>query len=265
MVKNMLSNSSNTWSFQEVLVDLRTTRIGTCLLLPAEILHRRNLTTRVQAEININAIHALLQERQLKMTLAHDLSMRAKKARPLMMGERCYVLGPNNKWIDTLILPVHSLCLRPPLVRLLCLCPVPSSGSSSAESTSTSGTDSSTTETSSKSTSQLSSNSPSPETTTSASSSWTMSPELLEMECSFNTLLVGMREKRGHAVMRSQMGNLREQQQHITVLKQVAIQLQNQPRPVSVPPAANMPLEWSQNTILLASTQAVYKALHSTV
>ena len=38
------------------------------------------------------------------------------------------------------------------------------------------------------------------------------------------------------------MGNLREQQQHITILKQVAMQSCNQPRHVSVPPAANMPL-----------------------
>ena len=69
-----------------------------------------------------------------------------------------------------------------------------------------------------------------------------MSPELLEMERSFNSLLAGTREKQGHAMMRRQMGNLREQQQRITVLKQVAMQLQNQPRPVSAPPAANMPL-----------------------
>ena len=40
------------------------------------------------------------------------------------------------------------------------------------------------------------------------------------------------------------MDNLREreQHQHIAILKQVAMQPQNQPRPVSVPPAANMPL-----------------------
>ena len=38
------------------------------------------------------------------------------------------------------------------------------------------------------------------------------------------------------------MDNLRDQQQHIAVLKQVAMQPQNQPRPVSVPPAANVPL-----------------------
>ena len=118
------------------------------------------------------------------------------------------------------------------------------SGSSCTMRTSTSGTDnsSSSSETSSESSSQPSSNASSPETTTSASSSHSMSPELLEMEHSFNTLLTGTREKQGHAVMRRQMGDLREQQQQITILKQVAMQPQNQPRPVSVPPAANMPL-----------------------
>ena len=99
----MLSKSSNTQSFQEVLADLRTTHIGTGLPSPAEILHGRNLTTRVQAEIDIKAIHSVLQERQLEMMLDHDSSRRAKKARPLVMGERCYVLGPGNKWIDTFI------------------------------------------------------------------------------------------------------------------------------------------------------------------
>ena len=38
------------------------------------------------------------------------------------------------------------------------------------------------------------------------------------------------------------MDNLRDQQQCITILKQVASQPQNQPRLVSVPPAANVPL-----------------------
>ena len=38
------------------------------------------------------------------------------------------------------------------------------------------------------------------------------------------------------------MDNLRDQQQRITILKQVAMQPQNQPRPVSAPPTASMPL-----------------------
>ena len=102
-VKNKLSKSSNTRSFQEVLADLRTTHIGMRLPSPAEILHGRNLTTRVQAEIDIKAICSVLQERQLKMMLDHDSSRRARKARPLVVGERCHFLGPGNKWIDAFI------------------------------------------------------------------------------------------------------------------------------------------------------------------
>ena len=425
-VKNMLSKSSNTRSFQEVLADLRTTRIGTGLPSPAEILHGRNLMTRAQAEIDIKAICSVLQERQLKMTLDHDLSRRAKKARPLVVGERCHVLGPGNKWIDAFITgitdsgrsyetqveaigkhltrnrshirprspdiphmhasflqrntvpsatsdgnapserenlvisgcqqlangqkmvlsannrkgsikqtntsqvlvsetvpdrrvqpsrrakmtrfgdnPVTSTVPIPPrrqpghdtstrnrrefklnvtdpdllfpikqtrvMTRHSDLRePQPSSsdsqpassqpvsetttsessvslpsspsGSSSTESTSTSGTDSSSSETSSKSSSQPSSNASSPETSSSASTSRSTSPELLEMEHSFNSLLAGTRDHQGHPMMGSQMDNLRDQQQRIAVLKQVASQPQNQPRPVSVPPVANMPL-----------------------
>ena len=82
---------------------MRTTCIGTGLPSPAEILHKRNLTTRAQSEIDIKAIRSVLQERQLKMTLDHDMSRRARKARPLVVGERCHILGPGNKWIDTFV------------------------------------------------------------------------------------------------------------------------------------------------------------------
>ena len=118
------------------------------------------------------------------------------------------------------------------------------SGSSSTESTSTSGTDSSSSssETSSESSSQPSLNASSPETSSSASTSWSTSPELLEMECSFNSLPAGTRDRQSHPMTRSQMDNLRDQQQRIAILKQVASQPQNQPRPVSAPPVANMPL-----------------------
>ena len=37
------------------------------------------------------------------MTLDHDSSRRTKKARPLVVGERCHVLGPGNKWIDAFV------------------------------------------------------------------------------------------------------------------------------------------------------------------
>ena len=381
--------------------------------------------TRAQAEIDIKAIRSVLQERQLKMMLDHDSSRQAKKARPLVVGERCHVLGPGNKWIDAFITgitnsgrsyetqveatgkqlmrnrshirprspdiphmnasflqhnavpsatsdgnalserensvisgcqqlangqktvtsanrkgsikqtntsqvlvsetvpdrrvqpsrrakmtrfgdnPVTSTVPIPPrrqpgrdtstrnrrdfklnLTDPDLLIPIkqtrvntrhsdlrepqlsssdsqpassqpvsetttsessvslPSSpsGSSSTGSTSTSGTDSSSSETSSESSSQPSSNASSPETSSSASTSQSTSPELLEMECSFNSLLVGTRDRQSHPVTRSQMDNLRDQQQRIAVLKQVASQSQNQPRPVSAPPVANMPL-----------------------
>ena len=99
----MLSKCSDTRSFQEVLADLRTTRISTGLPSPAEILHRRNLAMKAQADIDMKAIRSLLQERQLKMALSHDSSRRAKKARPLVVGERCYVLGLGNKQIDAFV------------------------------------------------------------------------------------------------------------------------------------------------------------------
>ena len=61
------------------------------------------MATKAQADVDIKAICSVLQERQLKMTLSHDSSRRAKKARPLVVGERCYVLGPGNKWIDAFV------------------------------------------------------------------------------------------------------------------------------------------------------------------
>ena len=427
MVKSMLSKSSNTRSFQEVLADLRTTRIGTGLPSPAEILHGRNLMTRAQAEIDIKAIRSVLQGRQLKMMLDHNSSRRAKKARPLVVGERCHVLGPGNKWIDAFItgitdsgrsyetqveamgkqltrnrshirprgpdiphmhasflqrnavpsaasdgnelserqnsfisgchlvangqktvlsgnrkgsikqtntsqvlvsetvqdrrvqpsrrakmtrfgdnavtstvsipprrqpgrdtstrnrrdfklsvtdpdlfIPIKQTAvnkrhsdLREPQLSSSDSQPASSqpvsetttsessvslpsspSGSSSTASTSTSGTDSSSSssETSSESSSQPSSNASSPETSSSASTSRSTSPELLEMERHLNSLLAGTRDRQSHPVTRSQMDNLRDQQQRIPILNQVASQPQNQPPPVSAPPVANMPL-----------------------
>ena len=56
-----------------------------------------------KAEIDIKAIRSVLQERQLKMMLDHDSGRRAKKARLLVVGERCLVLGPGNQWIDAFV------------------------------------------------------------------------------------------------------------------------------------------------------------------
>ena len=107
-VKTLLSKNSNTRSFQEVLADLRATRIGTGLPSPAEILHGRNPATKEACHIDYKAIRAVLQERQLKMKLSHDKSHRAKKARPLVTGERCYALGPKNKWLECFIVGIRD-------------------------------------------------------------------------------------------------------------------------------------------------------------
>ena len=107
-VKTLLSKNSNTRSFQEVLADLRATRIGTGLPSPAEILHGRNPATKEACHVDYKAIRAVLQERQLKMKLSHDKSHRAKKARPLVTGERCYCLGPQDKWLECFIVGIRD-------------------------------------------------------------------------------------------------------------------------------------------------------------
>ena len=107
-VKTLLLKNSNTRSFQEGLADLRATRIGMGLPSPAEILHGRNPVTKEACHIDYKAIRAVLQERQLKMKLSHDKSHRAKKARPLVTGERCYCLGPKDKWLECFIVGIRD-------------------------------------------------------------------------------------------------------------------------------------------------------------
>ena len=87
---------------------MRATRIGTGLPSPAEILHGRNPATKEACHVDYKAIRAMLQERQLKMKLSHDKSHRAKKARPLVTGERCYCLGPKDKWIECFIVDIRD-------------------------------------------------------------------------------------------------------------------------------------------------------------
>ena len=108
MVKTLLLKNSNTRSFQEVLADLRAMRIGTGLPSPAEILHGRNPATKEACHIDYKAIRTMLQERQLKMKLSYDKSHRAKKARPLVTGERCYALGPKDKWLECFIVGIRD-------------------------------------------------------------------------------------------------------------------------------------------------------------
>ena len=95
MVKNMFSKS-NTQSFKEVLADFRAMNIRNSLPLPAEILHGRNLLMKKATIVDYKTVGIILQERQLRQSLAHDKSHRAKKVRPLVVGERYYVLSTNS-------------------------------------------------------------------------------------------------------------------------------------------------------------------------
>ena len=142
----------------------------------------------------------------------------------------------------TLNLPVRSLYQRPPLVSLQCLCPVPHLAAQAQRAPVQVALIAVRLRHHQRAAHSHLPIASSPETSSSASTSRSTSPELLEMERSFNSLLVGTRDHQSHPVTRSQMDNLRDQQQRIAVLKQVASQPQYQPRPVSVPPVANMPL-----------------------
>ena len=100
-VKNMLFKSeSETRSFQEVLGELRSTRIGDGLPSPAEMLHGRSLVTKETTTVDFKKVRATLMKRQAGQTKAHDKSHRAKAHRKLVMGERCVVLGKKNQWYD---------------------------------------------------------------------------------------------------------------------------------------------------------------------
>ena len=107
-VKTLLLKNSNTQSFQEVLADLRATHIGMGLPSPAEILHGKNPATKEACHVDYKAIRSVLQETQLKMKLSHNKSHRVKKARPLVTGERCYALGPKDKWLECFIVGIRD-------------------------------------------------------------------------------------------------------------------------------------------------------------
>ena len=96
----LFKSESETRSFQEVLGELRSTRIGDGLPSPAEILHGRSLITKETTAVDFKKVREILVKRQAGQTKAHDKSHRAKAHRKLVMGERCVVLGKKNQWYD---------------------------------------------------------------------------------------------------------------------------------------------------------------------
>ena len=104
-VKNLLYKAvdAGTWSFQEVLSELRSTKIGHGLPSPAEILHGRSLITGAPVTVDHASVKAVLVNRQIKDNQHYNRSHRVKTQRALVLGERCWATGTNNEWSDCYI------------------------------------------------------------------------------------------------------------------------------------------------------------------
>ena len=104
-VKNLLYKAmdAGTWSLQEVLSDLRATKIGNDLPSPAEILHGGSLITGEPVTVDHAKVKAVLVGRQIKDNQQYNKSQRVKSQRALVLGERCWGTGTNNEWLDCYI------------------------------------------------------------------------------------------------------------------------------------------------------------------
>ena len=94
---------AGTRSFQEVLSELRATKIGNDLPSPAEILHGRSLITGEPVTVDHAKVKAALIGRQIKDSQQYNKSHRVKSQRALVLGERCWGTGINNEWLDCYI------------------------------------------------------------------------------------------------------------------------------------------------------------------
>ena len=94
---------AGTQSFQEVLSELRATKIGNDLPSPAEILHGSSLITGEPVMVDHAKVKAVLIGRQLKDSQQYNKSHRVKTQRALVLRERCWGTGTNNEWLDCYI------------------------------------------------------------------------------------------------------------------------------------------------------------------
>ena len=97
-VKNLLYKAmdAGTRSFQEVLSELRATKIGNNLPSPAEILHGRSLITGEPVTVDHAKVKAVLIGKQIKDRQQYNKSHRVKSQRALVLGERCWGTGTNG-------------------------------------------------------------------------------------------------------------------------------------------------------------------------
>ena len=99
-VKNLLYKvmDAGTWSFHEVLSELRATKMGNDLPSPAEILHGRSLITGEPVTVDHAKVKAVLVGSQ-----QYNTSHRVKSQRALVLRKRCWGTGTNNEWLDCYI------------------------------------------------------------------------------------------------------------------------------------------------------------------
>ena len=104
-VKNLLYKAmdAGTRSFQEVLSELRATKIRNNLPSPAEILHGRSLITGEPVTVDHAKVKVALIGRQIKDSQQYNKSHKVKSQRALVLGERCWGTGTNNEWLDCYI------------------------------------------------------------------------------------------------------------------------------------------------------------------
>ena len=90
-------------SFQEPLTSFRATPVAEGLPSPTEILHGRSLVTRKASQVNLTAVHQLLNLLQAKYIRNHDKARRARAQRPLVTGEEVYHSTAANNWVIAIV------------------------------------------------------------------------------------------------------------------------------------------------------------------
>ena len=87
---------------------MRATKIGKDLPSPAEILHGRSLSTGEPVTVDHAKVKAVLVGRQIKDRQQYNKSHRVKSQRALVLGERCWVTGTNNEWLECYITGINK-------------------------------------------------------------------------------------------------------------------------------------------------------------
>ena len=91
---------AETLSFQNVLAELRSTKISNGLPSPAEILHGRSLIRGAPVTVDHVSVRVTLLKRQVKYSQNCSQSHKVKTQRALVIGERFWTTGTHNQWVE---------------------------------------------------------------------------------------------------------------------------------------------------------------------